>query len=179
MPDSLSDRGRIEAARITSGTNLAQYCTPQIPGFDTTTMPVELDLPVKPRDPKSVVMLTVHVTDVPGGFGVAKSLVAKWRLRLELGKVPADLESQLPDPADLGGSSFLLGLLELNRDHIPLRKRDRDAVHDEQRPTHERGGRRNRARDAPVVGLSNRLRGGAHAAFVSRPRRRASRSSSR
>lgn len=112
MPDTLADRARVEAARIHSGTNLVQHVTPHVPGFDTTTMPVELELPARPRDPKSVVMLTVHVTDVAGGFGVAKSLVAKWRRMLGLGKVPAELRTQLPDATDLGGSSFLLGLLE-------------------------------------------------------------------
>lgn len=112
MPESLVDRARKEAALIASGTNLAQRATPAILGFDTTTMPVKLKYSPRKRDPKSVVLLTVHVTDVEGGFSVARYLIAKWRRFLELGKVPRDLTTQLPDVADLGGSSYLLGLLE-------------------------------------------------------------------
>jgi hypothetical protein len=112
MSQSLEDRGRVEAAGIAAGTHLQQRATPKVLGFDTTTMPVHLKLPVKLRDPRTVVMLTVHVTAVKGGFGVEQRKVAGWRRLLELGKVPGELLSQLPDHTDLGGSSFLLALLE-------------------------------------------------------------------
>lgn len=90
-----------------------QRTTPEVLGFDTTSMPVDLELPVRlyrPGEIKPVV--TVHVTDVTDGFGVAAYQIAPWRRRLELGKVPAELLAQLPDPTDLGGSSYLLALLE-------------------------------------------------------------------
>lgn len=89
-----------------------QRTSPQILKFDTTSMPVDLELPVSVREIKGITMLTVHVTDVEDGFGVSKRAVAKWRRLLELGKVQAELLAQLPDPKDLGGSSYLLALLE-------------------------------------------------------------------
>lgn len=90
-----------------------QRTTPEVRGFDTTSMPVDLDLPVRLYRPGEIwPVVTVHVTDVMGGFGVAAYQIAPWRKRLELGKVPAELLAQLPDPTDLGGSSYLLALLE-------------------------------------------------------------------
>jgi hypothetical protein len=105
-------RGLLESLLKSTGARLEQRTTPEILGFDTTSMPVDLDLPSRVRDPKSVTLITVHVTDVSGGFGVAKSAVARWRKLLEQGKVPRELAAQLRDPTDLGGSSFLLALLE-------------------------------------------------------------------
>ncbi len=76
-------------------------------------MPVRLKLPArlfKPHEIKPI--MTVHVTDVTGGFGVASYQIAPWRKLLEFGKVTAELLAQLPDPTDLGGSSYLLALLQ-------------------------------------------------------------------
>lgn len=112
MIGSLLLRSLVESTLKLSGTHLEQRVTPEILGFDTTSMPVDLALPARPRDPKTVKLITVHVTDVSGGFGVAKSAVARWRKLLEQGKVPREIAAQLRDPTDLGGSSFLLALLE-------------------------------------------------------------------
>lgn len=88
---------------------------PRVRRIDTTSMPVDLKHPPRMRTPAEMVelqILTAHVTDVDGGYGVAKFQIDKWRARLRTGKVPADLLAQLTDPADLGGSSFALALLE-------------------------------------------------------------------
>lgn len=89
-----------------------QRVTPEVLGFDTTSFPVELALPATRRSPTGITVLTVHVSDVDGGFGVSKQAVSRWRRLLEQGKVPAELYRQLPNAHDLGGSSFLLALLE-------------------------------------------------------------------
>lgn len=47
------------------------------PEHDTTWLPVELALPARTRT-KPEPWLTVHVTDVSGGFGVTKSAVKRW-----------------------------------------------------------------------------------------------------
>lgn len=81
--------------------------------FDSTSMPVELELPARLYERGEIEsVLTVHVTDVLGGFGIADYQVKRWRRLLEQGKVPHELLAQLPDPTDLGGSSFILALLE-------------------------------------------------------------------
>lgn len=102
----------VESARKALGTHGEQRTTPEVLGFDTTSMPVELALPSRPRSPLTVDLAVVHVTDVDGGFGVSARAVKRWRGLLERGKVPRELLVQLPDPDDLGGSSFLLALLE-------------------------------------------------------------------
>jgi len=109
---SLLARAAIEAALKLAGTHLEQRTTPDVLSFDTTTMPVELDRVPTIRPESTVTVLTVHVTDVAGGFGVASSAVKRWRGLLALGKVTGEILVQLPDVEDLGGSSFLLALLE-------------------------------------------------------------------
>ena len=112
MIHSLLLRAAVEAARKLAGVHLEQRTTPSVLGFDATSMPVELDHPATVRPESTVTVLTVHVTDVAGGFGVASSAVKRWRGLLALAKVPGELLVQLPDPEDLGGSSYLLALLE-------------------------------------------------------------------
>lgn len=81
------------------------------PAFDTTSMPVELDLPARPRDPATVQLITVHVTDVEGGFGVSRQQLAKWTRLVSLGKVPSELEAQRGD-RDASDWAYTLALLE-------------------------------------------------------------------
>lgn len=69
------------------------------PAHDTTAWPYELALPSRPRDPSTVKLITVHVTDVDGGFGVSRQLLAKWARLVELGKVPPGFEDA--DPYEL------------------------------------------------------------------------------
>lgn len=78
--------------------------------FDTTALPVKLKLPArlfKPGEIKPIV--TIHCTDVRGGFGLAKYQIAAARKLLELGKVPAELALQLP--FDIDDASYILALL--------------------------------------------------------------------
>lgn len=87
----------------------------QVRRVDTTSMPVDLKHAPRMRSAAEMValqILTAHVTDVLGGYGVAKYQIDKWRARLRTGKVPADLLAQVTDPTDLGGASFELALLE-------------------------------------------------------------------
>lgn len=56
-----------------------------VPDCDTTWMPVKLKLPSRLRsmpDP----LVTAHVTDVEGGFGVAKSAIKRWQRIVDAGK---------------------------------------------------------------------------------------------
>lgn len=112
ITSSLLVRSTIEAALKLAGTHLEQRTTPEVLSFDTTSMPVELDHHPTVRPESTVTVLTVHVSDVDGGFGVASSAVKRWRGLLAIGKVTGELLVQLPDVEDLGGSSYLLALLE-------------------------------------------------------------------
>lgn len=89
-----------------------QHEAANVAHYNTTSMPIDLDLPSSLRDPQHVALLVAHVTDVDGGFGVASAAVKRWRGLLERGKVPIELLVQLPDATDLGGSSYTLALLE-------------------------------------------------------------------
>lgn len=73
------------------------------------------DLKYKPRlyrrgEIKPVI--TTHVTDIAGGFGVVEYQIAPWRTRLRKGKVAKELLEQLPHPTDIEESARILALLE-------------------------------------------------------------------
>lgn len=107
--DRLQHSERQDAARLTPEP------ASHVRRINTTSMPVDLKHPPRMRTPAEMAylqVLTAHVTDVDGGYGVAKFQLDRWRARLQTGKVPADLLGQLTDPADLGGASFELALLE-------------------------------------------------------------------
>lgn len=104
-------RRLIEAARKIFRTHARQHSV-ALSEYDTTSFPLDLSLSSRSRSATTVELVTVHVTDVTGGFGVAKSAVARWRKLLEHDDVPRELVRQLPAPHDLGGSSFTLALLE-------------------------------------------------------------------
>lgn len=60
------------------------------PDVDTTWLPVKLALPSRLRERPDPI-LTVHVTDVTGGFGVAKSAIKRWEAIIAAGKqAPGD-----------------------------------------------------------------------------------------
>lgn len=64
----------------------------------------------KPGEMQAVV--TVHVTDIDGGFAVKEFQIAPWRIALSKGLVRAELVAQLPDPSNLEESARILALLE-------------------------------------------------------------------
>lgn len=57
-------------------------------------------------------IVTVHVTDIDGGFAVKEFQKAPWREALSKGLVRAELLAQLPDPSNLEQSSRILALLD-------------------------------------------------------------------
>lgn len=64
----------------------------------------------KPGEMKPIV--TVHVTDIAGGFDVKEFQIAPWKIALSKGLVRAELVAQLPDPSNIEQSATILALLE-------------------------------------------------------------------
>lgn len=87
-----------------------QRTSPEFRVFDTSTFPVDLALPSRLYRPGEMVsVVTCHVTDVDGGYGVSKRQVAAARKLIEHGKVPAEIALQLP--FDIDDASYMLALL--------------------------------------------------------------------
>lgn len=96
------------------GTHVPQHERPAgtVQRWDSTTMPVELKYEAHPRSAAELAQLqiiTVHVTDVAGGFGLAKYQVDRWAQLLRLGKVDRDLlaQAQANDTDDARDLSLL------------------------------------------------------------------------
>lgn len=77
----LATRMLVEWARKTLGTHLPQRTdtSPTVNEWDATGLPFKLALPSRPYHPGELApFMTVHVSDVTGGFGIAKSRDKFW-----------------------------------------------------------------------------------------------------
>jgi limonene-1,2-epoxide hydrolase len=84
--------------------------------FDITTMPYKTSkVYPKRRDPSTLGLCVVHVTDVTGGFGVSKRRVQHWTDALDQGGVPELLLMQLPNVGDVATAARRLALWERYR----------------------------------------------------------------
>lgn len=87
--------------------------TDEPPAYDTTSFPIELALPARLyRADEMASMVTVHVTDVTGGFGVSGQALKRWKNLVALNKVSAELARQRPVGTSDGDWAYVLALLE-------------------------------------------------------------------
>ena len=93
-------------------TKLAELQRPSagVRPIDLTFVPPNKESTYGSRDPLKVIDVVVHVTDVKGGYGIAKYQIDKQRALYRKGLIDARLLDQLPNPNDLETSFRLLAL---------------------------------------------------------------------